>query len=277
MRRRALLERFYGYPSSANARASRGNRLLDAINAAFLSLERWRLRFGGREAAIIPFVGEGRLLDVGCASGKDLEPFIETGWEVTGVEFSRTAASAARRRYGITVFTGEFEQASFGEARFDVVRFSHTLEHLPSPTRALEKAYRLLQPGGLLWIEVPNASSADRRLFGRYWFGWDLPRHLYHFSPGTMTRLLARTNFDPVKIRCDGRTQFFAESLANVLESWWGVRPHRMKFLSIIVRPLVYVLGAMNRGAVLTVHARKNESEAQGSPGGQPVTATVAK
>ena len=276
MRRRALLERFYGYPSSTDAHASRGNRLLSAIKTARLSLERWRLRIGGREAAIIPFVGEGRLLDVGCASGKDLEPFIETGWNVTGVEFNPDAASVTRRRYGIKVLVGEFEQVPFGDERFDVVRFSHTLEHLPSPTRALEKVYRLLQPGGLLWIEVPNAGSADRQLFGTHWFCWDLPRHLYHFTPQTMTRLLGSTGFQPVKMRCDGRTNFFTESVIRVMESRLGIRPRRMKFLTTIVRPLIYVLGAMNRGAVLTVHARKNESEAQGSPGGRPVMVTGA-
>lgn len=277
MKRRALLERFYGYPSSADSRASQGNTLLSGIKAVLLSIERWRLRFAGREASIIPFIGEGRLLDVGCASGKDLEPFIETGWIVTGVEFNPDAASVTQRRYGIQVLAGEFEQVSFGEARFDVLRFSHTLEHLPSPKRALEKAYRLLQPGGLLWIEVPNAASADRWLFGTQWFCWDLPRHLYHFTPRTMTRLLASTGFHPVKMCCDGRTNFFTESIARGLDFSPSVHPRRMKLLSTIVRPLVYFMGAMNRGAVLTVHAHKHESVAQGSPIMQSVPATVAK
>jgi SAM-dependent methyltransferase len=224
---------------------------------------------GGREAAIIPFLGEGRLLDVGCAGGKDLARLQRMGWNVTGVEFSPTAAAAARARLGCEVLVGDFDQVPLGEERFDVVRFSHTLEHLPSPRKALEKAHRLLRPGGLLCVEVPNAASLERWLFGKHWYCWDLPRHLYHFSPQTLARLVSSTGFRPVKIKCDGRTLFFTESLANVWKHWLGASRQPTKLLSVLARPVVYAMGAMNQGGILTVHARKNRPGADGSPGGR--------
>ncbi len=258
--RRALLEQYYHYPATTGgprAKAS-SNGLLRLMKAACLQMERWRLYVSGREAAIIPFVGEGRLLDVGCGSGKELESFKELGWDVTGVEMSPYSASKARARLGCEILVGDFEEIPLDEQRFDVVRFSHSLEHLQSPRKALEKAFRVLRTSGLLWIEVPNAASLERRLFGAHWYCWDLPRHLYHFTPETLARLLSRTGFRAEKIKCDSRVQFFVESLANVLAHRFGIRPRRTKLVSTIVRPLTYALGAMNRGSILSVHARKD-------------------
>jgi SAM-dependent methyltransferase len=266
--RRALLQRYYDYPTPDGGLQGTGTGLLGLLKTACLQVERWGIRVGGREAAIIPFRGAGRLLDVGCAGGKDLERFQEMGWNVTGVELSPSAASVARARLGCEVFVGDFEQVALGAESYDVVRFSHTLEHLPSPRRALEKAHRVLRPGGLLWIEVPNAASLERRLFGRHWYCWDLPRHLYHFTPKSIARLVFSTGFQPVKIKCDGRTLFFMESVANAWESWLGVPLPRTKLLSAMARPLVYAMGAMNRGGILTVHARKDHPGGEGPPGG---------
>jgi SAM-dependent methyltransferase len=266
--RRALLQRFYQYPTPDGGLRGTGTGLVGLLKTAGLQLERWRLRIGGREAAIIPFLGEGRLLDVGCAGGRDLELLKEMGWNVTGVELSPSAASVARARLGCEVFVGDFEQVPLGAESFDVVRFSHTLEHLPSPRRALEKAHRILRPFGLLWIEVPNAASLERRLFGKHWYCWDLPRHLYHFTPKSLARLVSSAGFRPVKIKCDGRTFFFTESVANAWKSCLRVPLPRTKFLSAMARPLVYALSAMNRGGVLTVHARKDRPGGVGFPGG---------
>jgi SAM-dependent methyltransferase len=211
----------------------------------------------GREASIIPFVGDGRLLDIGCGTGKDLERFQQAGWRVTGVEMSPYAASLARARLGCDVMVGHFDEATIEPSQFDAVRLSHVLEHLPSPRRSLEKIHRLLRPGGLLWLEVPNAASAETRLFGRHWFQWDLPRHLYHFTPVTLTRLLWETGFRPRKVKCDGRMAFFAESLADALAERLGLRHDMGKRVARLARPLVYITGAVNQGGILTVHAVK--------------------
>jgi SAM-dependent methyltransferase len=194
-------------------------------------------------------------VDVGCGTGKDLVRFQEAGWKVTGVEISPYAASLARARLGCEVVSGHFDEAHLEGRLFDVVRLSHVLEHLPSPRKSLTKMHRLLRPGGLLWIEVPNAASLERRLFHRYWFQWDLPRHLYHFTSTTLVRLLRDAGFRPRTVKCDGRVGFFAESLANVLAERFGIRRAAGKKFAALGRPLVYAMGAANRGGILTVHA----------------------
>lgn len=265
--RRALLERFYGYPPTNADPASPRGQLPEIIGTTLLRLERCRIQVSGREAAIIPFVGEGRLLDVGCGTGKDLPTFIEAGWKVTGVEASPDAASRASKRLDCEILVGDFEEAPLRDGSFDVVRFSHTLEHLPSPRRALERAHRVLRPGGRLFIEVPNAASLERRLFGRHWVHWDLPRHVYHFTPQTLTRLVTGTGFRAVKIKSDGRTRFFTESVVNFWKHSLGAFPPSTKLLSAMARPLAYALGAMNQGGILTVHAWKDHPRVDRSPG----------
>jgi SAM-dependent methyltransferase len=253
--RQALLERYYGYPIFARRGPSAGRGLPRWIAPCGAWFERWRLLVSGREAAIIPFVGQGKLLDVGCGTGKDLLRLQEAGWAVTGVEISPYAASLARARLGCEVMVGQFDEAPLDGRQFDAVRLSHVLEHLPSPRRSLEKVRRLLRPGGVLWLEVPNAGSVERRLFRRYWWSWDLPRHLYHFTPATLVRLLREVGFQPRKVKCDGRMASFAESAADVLAECVGLRRDTGKRVARLAKPLVYALGGMNLGGILTVHA----------------------
>lgn len=255
--RRALLERCYRYPSVNSGTPERRMGMFNAMTTVLLHLERWRLQVIGREAAIVPFIGQGRLLDVGCGTGEAMASLKELGWEVTGVEVSPYAASRARHTVGCEVLVGDFEQVPLGEERFDVIRFCHSLEHVPSPKRTLEKAHRLLQPGGFLWIEIPNAASVERWIFGMDWFAWEIPRHLYHFTPETLAHLLVCTGFRPIKARGDGRSLVFAESLANLLARRFALRPHRTKLISALAKPLTMALGSVNSSSIMFVHAQK--------------------
>jgi hypothetical protein len=71
----------------------------------------------------------------------------------------------------------------------------HTLEHLPDPLGAIERSAGLLRAGGHLIVSVPNLSSVQSRLGGDRWFHLDLPRHLYHFTPTSLCRLMERAGF----------------------------------------------------------------------------------
>lgn len=149
-----------------------------------------RLRFVTR------FKHRGRLLDVGCASGTFLAGIREMGqWDALwGLELSRHAAAAARRR-GVDVVVARFEDQSLPESDFDVITLWDVMEHLPEPVTTLAMVRRSLKPDGLLFLSVPLLDSLDARLFGRYWIGLDLPRHLHVPSRRTLRRLLADTGF----------------------------------------------------------------------------------
>lgn len=156
-----------------------------------------------------------RVLDLGCATGELLQMIRERGNpNVLGVEPSPFAAETARRRYQLDVCTGDLHSARLGDASADVVLMSHVIEHLPSPSATLDEIGRILSPHGVLVLWLPNAASWAARFWGRYWIGYDVPRHLYDFTPATLAALLKRHGFVVHEVR--------HESIG--LEWSWGLR-----------------------------------------------------
>jgi SAM-dependent methyltransferase len=134
-----------------------------------------------------PWMGQGRYLDVGCGSGGALGVAQALGWQVAGIEVDEAAAAKARR-FTDELHVGDVLTAPFAAGRFDVVTAFHVLEHVPDPVSMIQRALGWLAPRGLLIIEVPNAGGLGAAIFGRAWSGLELPRHLSHFSPETLSR-----------------------------------------------------------------------------------------
>ncbi|MBN2490110.1 MAG: class I SAM-dependent methyltransferase [Planctomycetes bacterium] len=144
----------------------------------------------------------GRALDVGCADGHFLRVLSRWGeWDVRGVERAAAVAGRARERHGLDVTTGSIAEVELPAAHFDLVTLWDVIEHLHDPRGALERIAASLKPGGLLVLSTPVSNSLDARLFGRYWIGYEIPRHLYFFSMETLTALLAATGFKIVETR----------------------------------------------------------------------------
>jgi len=144
----------------------------------------------------------GSLLDVGCATGDFLEVMAnQPGWKVAGIE-PHPEASAYARSLGLDVQTGTLDDLKSDDLRFDVITMWHVIEHLFDPTASLEIINQHLQPGGIVILTTPNLDSLDARLFGRFWTGFELPRHLFLFSTQSMRDLLERTGFQMKDMHC---------------------------------------------------------------------------
>jgi 2-polyprenyl-3-methyl-5-hydroxy-6-metoxy-1,4-benzoquinol methylase len=132
----------------------------------------------------------GRALDVGCGTGAFLEALQLAGWTVEGVEPDDGARALAIAK-GLKV---EESGALFSlePASFDVITMWHVLEHVHDLQGYLAQLKTLLAPGGKLVIAVPNYTSGDAVTYGRYWAAYDVPRHLYHFTPESIKVLAAR-------------------------------------------------------------------------------------
>ena len=174
---RAYIRRRYGLPANGGALAQVESRIA-----------RSRLTQG------LPPGPPGRILDVGCGSGETLLALAEAGWECQGVELSEQAVAAARAA-GLSVHHGGLP-TDFPDASFDVVRFWHSLEHMPSPRLALEEARRLLEPGGHLVVGVPNFGSLLRRVFRHDKFYLDFQRHLWHLASEDLVSRAEACNFE---------------------------------------------------------------------------------
>jgi len=135
------------------------------------------------------------VLDVGCGTGDYLGVWRELGWNVQGLEMDDSAAGIAKKKLGFCVGVGRLAEATLPAAGFDLVAMSHVLEHMHSPSLALRKIAHVLKPGGRILITVPNYASWDRHVFGPRWQGLEVPRHLYHFEPQSLSVMLESEGF----------------------------------------------------------------------------------
>ncbi len=163
----------------------------------------------------IPWHGQGRLLDFGCGSGWFAERMSERGWQVTGLDVSPQVAADVRQRLGIPVHVGTLPHPALAPNSFDVVNMGAVLEHVPHPHEVIGAARAALKPGGLLVISVPNRDSWSFRHAGAAWFSLDLPRHLLHFTPATLRRLVEEHGFEVCEERQLARVSWMRRTLAQ--------------------------------------------------------------
>lgn len=130
------------------------------------------------------FVPEGRLLEIGCATGARLDSYRELGWrQLSGIELVENPATQARAK-GFEVISGQVESAldRFPDEYFDVIVSSMVLEHLYDPFSVVRAIARKLKPGAEFLFSTVVRDALDARLFGKYWSGYDFPRHMVYFS-----------------------------------------------------------------------------------------------
>lgn len=142
--------------------------------------------------------GPGRIFDIGTAGGSFLAAARARGWEVDGCEPNRWLVDWGKRTYGLDIRPGPLTDHNPPEASYDVVTLWDVIEHVPSPSDVIERAKRLVKPGGLLVLTFPDVESPSARLLGRFWPFYSSV-HLYYFSKRTMGRLLAGKDFEVVK------------------------------------------------------------------------------
>lgn len=136
----------------------------------------------------------GTLLDIGCGTGAFLKIMQKSGWEVTGVEEGAEVREIAETNTDSTIMNqkGFFKS----EQKYDVITLWHSLEHLNTLTRFLEKISISLNANSVVIIAVPNYKSYDAEYYKQDWAAYDVPRHLYHFSFEAMNKLMEKYKFE---------------------------------------------------------------------------------
>jgi len=171
--------------------------------AKFEPLVEYGVRLGAKmrvESLVGDLPSGSKVLDIGCGRGVMLRALLDLGHEAHGVEIAPEAASGADPRAQIRI-APELAKAGYEENSFDAVIMWHVLEHLPHPEQTLAEIRRILRPGGRLILAVPNFGSLQSQRMANDWFHLDLPRHLYHFTPETLQRLLACNEFHYESVR----------------------------------------------------------------------------
>lgn len=137
----------------------------------------------------------GSILDIGAGTGVFLSKFKEKDWQVSGIEYSKDAATYSKRVFGLDIKSGDFLDYSIKRNTYDVIVLNNSLEHLYSPKETLEKAHFVLKNDGLLVITVPNFNSIGAYLFGKHWFPLQPPIHLFHFTYQSLSSMLRGVGF----------------------------------------------------------------------------------
>lgn len=141
---------------------------------------------------------KGNLLDIGCGTGEFLSTAVANGWKGQGIEPNDKARNQAISNHKLNVLP-ESGIASLQNNNFDVITMWHVLEHVHTLNERVLEIYSLLKPGGKAIIAVPNCTSYDASVYGKEWAAYDVPRHLYHFTPETMKALFRKHKIDFVQ------------------------------------------------------------------------------
>ncbi|RYF93488.1 MAG: class I SAM-dependent methyltransferase, partial [Chitinophagaceae bacterium] len=157
---------------------------------------------------------KGSLLDIGAGTGAFLHHMKEREWMVEGVEPDSGAIERAAREYSIQLKPSQ-ELFSFPEQTFDAITMWHVLEHVHDLHAYIRQIKKLVKPGATIFIAVPNYTSYDAEHYQSAWAAYDVPRHLYHFSPASMNELMKRHGLAVIKAQPMWFDSFYVSLLSE--------------------------------------------------------------
>lgn len=169
----------------------------------------------------------GTLLDIGCGTGDFLKIMKQSGCDIVGVEINESVRNLAQANTGSIIL----DQTEFfeSEQKYDVITLWHSLEHLNTLTRFLEKISISLNANGVVIIAVPNYKSFDAEYYQQDWAAYDVPRHLYHFSFDAMVKLMEKLGFGLIEYKQLPFDPFYVSLLSelsvrkkhNIIKALW--------------------------------------------------------
>ncbi|NQV04725.1 MAG: class I SAM-dependent methyltransferase [Candidatus Omnitrophica bacterium] len=219
------------------------------------------------------FPDKGKILDIGCATGWFLKDMQSEGWNICGIEPSKTMIKYAKDKLGLDIINTDLENLNLPESCFDVVTMWDVLEHIPRPDIQLSKTKKMLKKNGVLIIKVPDIGGiipqiaillykitlGTFRLPVRILFNtYEEYPHLFYFSKTTLFALIKKAGFEIIKIdhECaietdgliDKRPLFKSKFLKN-------------KVITIIITEVIKSLNRIseifNKKDSITIYCRK--------------------
>lgn len=176
------------------------------------------------------------ILDIGCGRGNFLKTLAQQGYRCTGIDIVDFEDHPQ-----ITFLKGSLEEQKLAANRFDAISIWHVLEHTQNPATTLAEIVRILKPGGILAVAVPNYGSWQSQLFRKHWLHLDLPRHLFHITQPGLLKLLAANQMEPVSIQTLSLEQNIFGFMQSALNLLFAKRyPNLLFFMLKRARPLAH-------------------------------------
>lgn len=163
-------------------------------------------------------LSSGSILDIGAGTGAFLHTMDKAKWQVMGLEPDETARENAKNLYGLSLQSPE-NIFNLPLQSFDAITLWHVLEHVHDLHAYMDQLKKLLKPTGCLLIAVPNYTSYDATAYKEFWAAYDVPRHLYHFSPTAITQLLLQHGLQLKEIKPMWYDSFYVSMLSEKYKS----------------------------------------------------------
>lgn len=186
----------------------------------------------------------GKILDYGCGTGEFLNICKTANWGCAGVEPAMAARKKASKLTNLNI-AGSLDQID--HSKFDVITLWHVLEHIENLNEKLSELKSCLTEGGIIFIAVPNHESLDAKIYKSYWAGYDVPRHLWHFSQSTMNRLLTSHGLTLLKTIPMKQDSFYVSLLSE-------------KYLNPKANILIHAIKAFAIGLRSNLAAKRNRN-----------------
>jgi SAM-dependent methyltransferase len=207
-------------------------------------------------------------VEIGCATGQYLVRLLAAGWKATGIEPGVGPATVAKNA-GLDVQCGLLETCTLTPESFDLAAAWMVIEHVPDPRDTLKRIHSLLKPGGRFLFSIPNAGCWEVAFFGRNWFVLELPRHLHHFTPASIQKLLEESGFTNIEITHQRNLSNVIGSVALIILSRWPhsriglwlfrYPHHPTAVMKLLLAPFAHLLALMKQGGRLTITAVRPE------------------
>ena len=197
---------------------------------------------------------QGSLLDIGAGTGFFLRAAKKRGWSVMGIEPNLSARTLANSKIPNTVFDADTLQ-TLPEKSFDVITLWHVLEHLPNLEEDVKTIHKLLKPNGRILVAVPNFKSFDADYFKSFWAAYDVPRHLWHFSQNSISKVFSKVQIETESTLPLVMDAYYVSLLSNKLKTgsyrilnslWIGFLSNLKALKSGEYSSLIYVLKNKN-------------------------------
>jgi 2-polyprenyl-3-methyl-5-hydroxy-6-metoxy-1,4-benzoquinol methylase len=217
-----IIGRYYDSPDYISHSDSKKG----VINRLYHFLREFMLKKKGN--LVSKFSTGNRLLDIGSGTGYFLKAAKERGYSVSGIEKDSKARN----------FLWNINSDSF-----DVVTLWHVLEHMQNLNEVVDKLFNILSKDGTLILALPNHNSYDAGIYKEYWAAYDVPRHLWHFTPATVEKLLNKHQFKIIKQKTMPLDAFYISLLS---EKYRGSGKLYQYFKAIIVGIIGFLLSLSN-------------------------------
>lgn len=234
-----------GYISHTNTSKGLVNRVYQFVRKRTMIKKR---KLVERSTGVI----KGNMLDMGSGTGSFVHEMQQNGWQVTGLEPDEDARGTAKELYQLELHdTKEFYQLAPGS--FDAITMWHVLEHVHDLSAYIQQLKNIIKENGKMLIAVPNYTSLDAKIYQQYWAAYDVPRHLYHFSPRSVQMLMEKHGLKIIQYKPMWYDSFYISLLSSkyrhgktswIAAAWNGLRSN-MKAISDVRKcsSVIYIIG----------------------------------